>query len=66
MNEQFNRHVFGDTEFVVPARYIELSARGSGAQGAVCAAYDTVTEQNVAIKKIIKTLSKCYTRKKSI
>lgn len=26
---------FGDTEFVVPPRYINLSARGIGAQGAV-------------------------------
>jgi len=31
----FVRYTFGDTEFVVPKRYIELSARGTGAQGMV-------------------------------
>lgn len=44
---------FGDGfEFTVPARYQELEPRGIGAQGMVCAAYDTVTQQNVAIKKL--------------
>lgn len=32
---EFKKYQFGDTEFVVPARYIELSERGMGAQGAV-------------------------------
>lgn len=31
----FTRYTFGDTEFNVPSRYIELSARGTGAQGMV-------------------------------
>jgi hypothetical protein len=31
----YNHYVFGDTEFVVPTRYIELSPRGTGAQGMV-------------------------------
>lgn len=31
----YQTYHFGDTEFNVPARYIELSARGLGAQGAV-------------------------------
>lgn len=35
MNQRYQNYVFGDTEFVVPERYVELSARGSGAQGAV-------------------------------
>ncbi|KOB69460.1 C-Jun NH2-terminal kinase [Operophtera brumata] len=42
----------GDTVFTVPTRYTELVGRGAGAQGIVCAAYDTVTQQNVAIKKL--------------
>lgn len=32
---EFRKYQFGDTEFVVPSRYIELSERGMGAQGAV-------------------------------
>uniref|UniRef100_A0A182Q8U8 Stress-activated protein kinase JNK n=1 Tax=Anopheles farauti TaxID=69004 RepID=A0A182Q8U8_9DIPT len=44
--------IFGDTEFEVPDRYTNLEAKGFGAQGTVCAAYDTVTQQNVAIKKL--------------
>lgn len=31
----YTRYTFGDTEFIVPSRYIELSARGTGAQGMV-------------------------------
>lgn len=33
--QNFTRYTFGDTEFNVPSRYIELSARGTGAQGMV-------------------------------
>ncbi|CAD7000551.1 unnamed protein product [Ceratitis capitata] len=42
----------GDTNFTILNRYTNLKPIGSGAQGIVCAAYDTVTEQNVAIKKL--------------
>ncbi|KPJ12839.1 Stress-activated protein kinase JNK [Papilio machaon] len=49
---QFYSVSFGDTVFTVPTRYSELVRRGAGAQGTVCAAYDTVTQQNVAIKKL--------------
>lgn len=31
----YQSYHFGDTEFQVPPRYISLSARGIGAQGAV-------------------------------
>jgi len=34
-NPTYTRYTFGDTEFVVPSRYVELAARGSGAQGMV-------------------------------
>ncbi|XP_077298255.1 mitogen-activated protein kinase dJNK isoform X6 [Arctopsyche grandis] len=51
------RHSFytvevGDTKFTILKRYQNLKPIGSGAQGIVCAAFDTVTQQNVAIKKL--------------
>uniref|UniRef100_A0A8D8X6J4 Stress-activated protein kinase JNK n=1 Tax=Cacopsylla melanoneura TaxID=428564 RepID=A0A8D8X6J4_9HEMI len=49
---QFHSTEFGDTKFSVPIRYTNLVPKGLGAQGIVCAAYDTVTQQNVAIKKM--------------
>lgn len=33
MADDYVKYTFGDTEFLVPSRYIELSARGTGAQG---------------------------------
>ncbi|KAI1285823.1 Stress-activated protein kinase JNK [Halotydeus destructor] len=42
----------GDTRFTILKRYQNLKAIGSGAQGVVCAAYDTILQQNVAIKKL--------------
>ncbi|XP_050728050.1 stress-activated protein kinase JNK-like [Eriocheir sinensis] len=42
----------GDTRFTILRRYTNLKPIGSGAQGIVCAAYDSVTQQNVAIKKL--------------
>lgn len=41
-----------DTQFSVPQRYSNMEPKGVGAQGMVCAAYDTLTQQNVAIKKL--------------
>ncbi|KAJ8939656.1 hypothetical protein NQ318_012089 [Aromia moschata] len=32
----FTQHNFGDTEFWVPERYINLEPKGGGAQGLVC------------------------------
>lgn len=34
-DDVYQSYHFGDTEFRVPSRYVELSARGIGAQGAV-------------------------------
>ncbi|EDO33790.1 predicted protein [Nematostella vectensis] len=42
----------GDTIFIVLKRYQNLQPIGSGAQGMVCAAIDTVTGEKVAIKKL--------------
>lgn len=42
----------GDTTFRILRRYTNLRPIGSGAQGFVCAAFDCLTETNVAIKKL--------------
>ncbi|CAG2233070.1 stress-activated protein kinase JNK-like isoform X1 [Mytilus galloprovincialis] len=42
----------GDSTFTILERYHSLKPIGSGAQGIVCAACDTVTQTNVAIKKL--------------
>ncbi|XP_022646497.1 stress-activated protein kinase JNK-like isoform X2 [Varroa destructor] len=42
----------GDTTFTILRRYQNLKSIGSGAQGIVCAAYDSMTGKNVAIKKL--------------
>ncbi|XP_076275874.1 mitogen-activated protein kinase dJNK isoform X2 [Rhynchophorus ferrugineus] len=49
---QFYTVEVGDTKFTILKRYQNLKPIGSGAQGIVCAAVDTVTQQNVAIKKL--------------
>jgi len=42
----------GDTTFVIQDRYQNLQPLGSGAQGMVCSATDTILKQKVAIKKL--------------
>uniref|UniRef100_A0A8C4Q0U5 Stress-activated protein kinase JNK n=1 Tax=Eptatretus burgeri TaxID=7764 RepID=A0A8C4Q0U5_EPTBU len=49
---QFYSTEVGDSTFTVLKRYQNLRPIGSGAQGIVCAAYDTILDQNVAIKKL--------------
>lgn len=44
----------GDTVFTVMDRYKDLVSIGSGAQGVVCSAYDTVLKHKVAVKKLVK------------
>lgn len=44
----------GDTIFTVLKRYRNLQPIGSGAQGMVCSALDTVTGEKVAIKKLCR------------
>jgi c-Jun N-terminal kinase len=54
-NEDFyNVDVTSDCTFRVLKRYQNLKSIGSGAQGMVCAAYDDLLKQNVAIKKLSK------------
>jgi len=52
LSNQFYTVEVGDTKFTILRRYQSLSAIGSGAQGIVCAAFDTLLGQNVAIKKL--------------
>lgn len=49
---QFVTVEVGDSSFTILKRYQNLRPIGSGAQGIVCAAYDSVTDTNVAIKKL--------------
>ncbi|PAA82761.1 hypothetical protein BOX15_Mlig028739g3, partial [Macrostomum lignano] len=44
----------GDSTFTILERYQNLRPIGSGAQGIVCAAYDAVSKDNVAIKKLAR------------
>ncbi|CAH8289051.1 unnamed protein product [Schistosoma intercalatum] len=50
----YHVEVVGDARFVVPLRYSNLKPIGSGAQGFVVAAYDSVLKQDVAIKKLAR------------
>ena len=47
----------GDCTFTVLTRYKNLRQVGTGAQGVVAAAYDEITKENVAIKKLSVSLS---------
>uniref|UniRef100_H2YXN7 Stress-activated protein kinase JNK n=1 Tax=Ciona savignyi TaxID=51511 RepID=H2YXN7_CIOSA len=51
-NAEFYTLQVSDSVFTVLKRYQSLKPIGSGAQGMVCAAHDTVLGQNVAIKKL--------------
>jgi hypothetical protein len=54
-NEEFyDADIGGDSVFRVLKRYKNLKSIGSGAQGVVCAAFDDILKQNVAIKKMSK------------
>uniref|UniRef100_A0A1I8IWL5 Protein kinase domain-containing protein n=3 Tax=Macrostomum lignano TaxID=282301 RepID=A0A1I8IWL5_9PLAT len=44
----------GDSTFTILERYQNLRPIGSGAQGIVCAAFDSVRNENVAIKKLAR------------
>ncbi|KAK3089657.1 hypothetical protein FSP39_005413 [Pinctada imbricata] len=50
--QKFHTVEVGDSTFTILDRYSTLKPIGSGAQGIVCAAYDSVTNTNVAIKKL--------------
>ncbi|CAK8683366.1 mitogen-activated protein kinase 8-like [Clavelina lepadiformis] len=51
-NSEFYTVQVSDSVFTVLKRYQNLKPIGSGAQGMVCAAHDTILGQHVAIKKL--------------
>lgn len=53
-SEEFYDVPIGEGSFRILKRYQNLKSIGSGAQGEVCAAYDEILKQNVAIKKLSK------------
>jgi len=56
MAEFVRAQIFGTT-FEITSRYSDLQPVGMGAFGLVCSARDQLTNQNVAIKKIMKPFS---------
>ncbi|KAJ8974592.1 hypothetical protein NQ317_017885 [Molorchus minor] len=69
---QFYTVEVGDTKFTILKRYQNLKPIGSGAQGIliwcsiIFAAVDTVTQQNVAIKKLSRPFQNVTHAKKSV
>ncbi|XMA16556.1 hypothetical protein WAI453_009347 [Rhynchosporium graminicola] len=56
MAEFVRAQIFGTT-FEITSRYSDLQPVGMGAFGLVCSAKDNLTNQNVAVKKIMKPFS---------
>ncbi|KZL64758.1 mitogen-activated protein kinase HOG1, partial [Colletotrichum tofieldiae] len=56
MAEFIRAQIFGTT-FEITSRYSDLQPVGMGAFGLVCSARDQLTNQNVAVKKIMKPFS---------
>ncbi|KAG9518040.1 hypothetical protein KCU79_g23591, partial [Aureobasidium melanogenum] len=56
MAEFVRAQIFGTT-FEITSRYTELAPVGMGAFGLVCSAKDQLTNQAVAVKKIMKPFS---------
>ncbi|KAM9874693.1 Mitogen-activated protein kinase HOG1 [Verticillium dahliae] len=56
MAELIRAQIFG-TEFEVTSRYWDLQAVGMGAFGLVCSARDHLTNQYVAVKKVVRPFS---------
>jgi len=54
MKPGFYKTELNKTEWEVPERYQTLSPVGCGAYGQVCSAVDSLTENNVAIKKLAR------------
>ncbi|CAL8106609.1 unnamed protein product [Calicophoron daubneyi] len=50
----YHMEVIGDSKFLIPLRYSNLAPIGSGAQGFVVSAYDSLLNQEVAIKKLAR------------
>ncbi|CAL9732797.1 mitogen-activated protein kinase Hog1p [Monosporozyma unispora] len=63
--EEFVRTQIFGTVFEITNRYTELNPVGMGAFGLVCSATDTLTNQPVAIKKIMKPFSTAVLAKRT-
>lgn len=64
-NEEFIRTQIFGTVFEITNRYTDLNPVGMGAFGLVCSATDTLTNQPVAIKKIMKPFSTAVLAKRT-
>lgn len=64
-SEDFVRTQIFGTVFEITNRYTELNPIGMGAFGLVCSATDTLTNQSVAIKKIMKPFSTAILAKRT-
>ena len=54
LNEEYYTVEISETVFTILKRYKKLRAIGSGAQGIVCSAEDTILNKQVAIKKLTR------------
>lgn len=64
-NEEFIRTQIFGTVFEITNRYSDLNPVGMGAFGLVCSATDTLTNQQVAIKKIMKPFATAVLAKRT-
>ncbi|KAG9389572.1 Protein kinase domain [Carpediemonas membranifera] len=62
----YTTHTFNGTRFTVPSRYTVQKPLGSGAYGVVCLATDTLTGENVAIKKIARLFDHVIDTKRAL
>ncbi|GMG20970.1 unnamed protein product [Ambrosiozyma monospora] len=65
MSQEFTRTQIFGTVFETTTRYTDLNPVGMGAFGLVCSANDTLTNQSVAIKKVMKPFSTAVLAKRT-
>ncbi|GME98064.1 unnamed protein product [Ambrosiozyma monospora] len=65
MSQEFIRTQIFGTVFETTTRYTDLNPVGMGAFGLVCSANDTLTNQSVAIKKVMKPFSTAVLAKRT-
>ncbi|KAG9393145.1 Mitogen activated protein kinase 13 [Carpediemonas membranifera] len=64
--EGYSSTMINGTRFTVPSRYQVVRALGHGAYGVVCLAKDTITGENVAIKKIARLFDHVIDTKRAL
>ncbi|ODV85171.1 hypothetical protein CANARDRAFT_199343 [[Candida] arabinofermentans NRRL YB-2248] len=65
MSQEFTRTQIFGTVFETTSRYSDLNPVGMGAFGLVCSAKDRLTNQNVAIKKVMKPFATAVLAKRT-